>query len=299
MKIYKISNRKYEFDNQKNAYYKILEREEPFRENYKLRVFHAFRDPSEAYMTAVYGLSGKERVGRAYSYESNNNPSGLFVSINFETVKQFTSFGYIMEFEAKYSDLESPVWPSGGYTVQGQMAEYWDWDKLEEQRNEARLVSRQEALESEYDAIKNNDRPELANSLMNTSEHQALFIGDLSPNEIEAFWIPIIQPDGVQRVTDQWERLPKEEFLEKFTDDMGKRQQYENIKSRHRELKKRPFTPDQEFEVQFFLDNVGSYGATKLFKIISDLPADQAKEALRGFLWPKQISAMETWIDSL
>ena len=40
-----------------------------------IRVFHGFRDMEDAIAACRYGISGKSRVGRVYSYEADNNPT--------------------------------------------------------------------------------------------------------------------------------------------------------------------------------------------------------------------------------
>lgn len=43
--------------------------------------------------------------------------------------------------------------------------------------------------ESEYSFVRDSDNQALADSIYNDIEHQALFIGDLSPNMIKRFWV--------------------------------------------------------------------------------------------------------------
>ncbi len=66
-----------------HVYDKIIGPEEfpPIRHGDTFRVFHGFRDFVDAWRCAKYGISGKYRVGRTYSYENNNNPVGLFVTL--------------------------------------------------------------------------------------------------------------------------------------------------------------------------------------------------------------------------
>ena len=287
--------RQYQFDSQDNVFYKILEREQPFQENDVIKVYHGFRSAQDAYLTIFYGLSGQEQIGRTYSYESNNNPKGLFITLDIETAKEFTSQGYIMEFNAKYSDLESPVWPGGGYTTQGEMSQSWSWEKLEEQREEGRLKQREEAEKSEYEAIRNSDRPELAESLMSPREYQALFVGNLSPADIQAIWVPIIDEDGYRKVTDKWERLTVEDFKTKYEEDINKMQ--EEKSERYQDLKNRVFTPVEDFEAQTFLSRL--YGGEKTLELIKRWDKEDAKKYLKEYIWPKQYADMEQWVESL
>ena len=54
-----------------------------------------------------------------------------------------------------------------------------DWDKLNEQRQEAIEKERNRSRNSEYPAIAKSSRPELAEMLMSPREYQALFISDI------------------------------------------------------------------------------------------------------------------------
>ena len=54
-----------------------------------IRVFHGFRDLEDAIAACRYGISGKSRVGRVYSYEADNNPQGLFVTTGPKKASEF------------------------------------------------------------------------------------------------------------------------------------------------------------------------------------------------------------------
>ena len=126
-------------------------------------VYHGFSSYSfkQALLIAKYGLSGQERANRIYSYEYNNNPNGLFVTINFNVAKkEFAKSGIIMEFATKIRNLEAPVWPGGrSYYVQGEFTQSFKDDK---EREEQRLKNREKHKTSQYPAINQSDRPELA-----------------------------------------------------------------------------------------------------------------------------------------
>jgi len=74
---------------------------------------------SDSVKAATQGVSGQARADRRYSYEADNNPQGLFVTLSVDVAKEFTFRGAIMEFTTSVDNLEPAVWPSGGYTVQG------------------------------------------------------------------------------------------------------------------------------------------------------------------------------------
>jgi len=141
---YKISQRSFDFETQKS-----WEINDPFKDDEEYYVYHGFADTADAWNTLKKGLSGSEKVPRKYSYESQNNPMGLFVTLNRKTAQEFSSThgeSVIFELLVSGKDLESPVWPSGSYTVQGQMAEYWKGDTFEEQMQD-RENSRMENVE--------------------------------------------------------------------------------------------------------------------------------------------------------
>lgn len=155
----------------------------PLRENDTVRVYHGTSKPT-AVTALQYGISGGAKVFRTYSYENNNNPKGLFVSPHIKTAKYFGEV--VLEFHTRVRDLEAPVWPSGGFTVQGQMATYF---KDDEDRNDAALRQRLKLKDHELDYVRDSDRPDLAYWFLTTGESQALYTGDLNANSIRAVWV--------------------------------------------------------------------------------------------------------------
>lgn len=186
-------------------------------------VYHGFNTPSIAINVCKYGLSGKELITRIYSYESNNNPYGLFVTSKLPIAKRFVTefknLSVILEFNAKVKDLEAPIWPEGSYTIQGGMSKYWGGaslaDKMKE-RELARLKTRQTILQSprkDYEFAKKSDNPELALTLFYNGEFQALFVGDLNPNMIRAVWV-YDGPNNPRYAT--YTRMSRKDFLKKY-----------------------------------------------------------------------------------
>jgi hypothetical protein len=194
---------------------KNIDGEQPLSDNETIRVYHGFNRFDDVEIVLKNGLSGKESARRIYSYESGNNPYGLFVSVDFNVIKRagFAHSGVIIEFSTKVSDLESPVWVGGrSYFVQGEYTKsFKDLDEREQQR----LINRQKAGESPYDYISKSDRPELADVIFDNPERQALFIGDLNPNMIKAVWYnEILHKD--RRTNGEWVRLSRKKFIEKL-----------------------------------------------------------------------------------
>lgn len=207
-------------------------------------VYHGFSSYNfkQALLIAKYGLSGQERANRIYSYEYNNNPNGLFVTINFNVAKkEFAKSGIIMEFATKIRNLEAPVWPGGrSYYVQGEFTQSFKDDK---EREEQRVKNREKYKNSPHPAINQSDRPELAWSLYKDPESQALFIGNLNPNMIRAFWV------NERLITDrrtggEWIRLSRKEFLNKYYNEEYFKNDEELFKRQNK-----IFMPDDDFDI--------------------------------------------------
>ena len=252
----------------------------PLKDNETIRVYHAFNNPQDLYDILKYGTSGKLRAKRIYSYEANNNPKGFFVSIDFKTVKGFGQ--YIMELHTRVSDLEAPVWPSGSYTVQGEYSKYWDAETPREKGTEA---AREKAKQSKEDYIRNSDRPELADSLYNNYEKQALFVGELDANSIRAIWVnKDMKKDGRYSTYD---RMSVKEFLKTHPSKPS---------SEHRF---KIFTPREEFDVDVMLkrfnqrfDRMSTDDILTGLKYVDD-------QGLAVHFWPKQMAAVKKFIKTL
>jgi len=252
----------------------------PLKDNETIRVYHAFNNPQDLYDILEYGTSGKLRAKRIYSYEANNNPKGFFVSIDFKTVKGFGQ--YIMELHTRVSDLEAPVWPSGSYTVQGEYSKYWDEENPREKGTEA---AREKAKQSKEDYIRNSDRPELADSLYNNYEKQALFVGELDANSIRAIWVnKDMKKDGRYSTYD---RMSVKEFLKTHPSKPS---------SEHRF---KIFTPREEFDVDVMLkrfnqrfDRMSTDDILNGLKYVDD-------RGLAVHFWPKQMAAVKKFIKTL
>jgi hypothetical protein len=252
----------------------------PLKDNETIRVYHAFNNPQDLYDILKYGTSGKLRAKRIYSYEANNNPKGFFVSIDFKTVKGFGQ--YIMELHTRVSDLEEPVWPSGSYTVQGEYSKYWDEENPREKGTEA---AREKAKQSKEDYIRNSDRPELADSLYNNYEKQALFVGELDANSIRAIWVnKDMNKDGRYSTYD---RMSVKEFLKTHPSKPS---------SEHRF---KIFTPREEFDVDVMLkrfnqrfDRMSTDDILSGLKYVDD-------QGLAVHFWPKQMAAVKKFIKTI
>ena len=193
-----------------------IEDESPLMDSETIRVYHGFNSFEDASKVLEKGLSGREKAKRIYSYESGNNPYGLFVTTDFKIAKTFAHSGVIIEFSTKVSDLEAPVWVGGrSYFVQGEYTQsFKDMDEREQQR----LINRQKSGESPYDQISKSDRPELAQTIFDNSEKQALYKGDLDPNMIKRVWYN--EKLHKERMTDgAWVKLSRTQFMKQVPDE--------------------------------------------------------------------------------
>jgi hypothetical protein len=235
---------------------------EPLKDSDTIIVYHGFYSHQDAEIALTKGLSGQEIARRVYSFESGNNKRGLFVSIDFNTVKRFARSGVIIEFATKVSDLESPMWVGGKFFKQGDYTKsFTDWNHetgTSNQREEERLRKREEAKNSKYDFIKSSDRPELAQSLYLEAEHQALFVGNLNPNMIRAVWY-----NPKNRYDDKWERLSPNNFIK-----------YKKIKKDKFNYPNREYLPNDEFTIEDFRKRCIEYSNN----------ADEGEELFQSYL---------------
>lgn len=160
---------------------------EPLKDNQTIRVYHGMTSYSQFLSAIQHGISGKQTVTRNYGYESNNNPTGVFVSPDLRVAKEFGR--YILEFHARVTDLEAPIWPNGGFPSAGVYAPSF---KDDSERDTARVKARDAAIargDRGEPHIKDSDRPELASLMMSGGESQALYTGNMNPNGIRAVWV--------------------------------------------------------------------------------------------------------------
>jgi len=294
---------------------------DPIQQGEQFRVFHGFRDFADALNIAKYGTSGKLRTPRVYSYESENNPKGLFVSLDMKKVAAEFAGGYshgvVMEFVANESDLEPPTWPGGSYTVQGQMAPYFYQDPRGARIGRAakKKEDEEQARQSQFPAVSQSNRPGLAHTLFG-SEMQALFVGDLNPESITRFWIQ--EPEGgrdYRQTTSEWKPLTREEFLQRFDQEKS---QSRNLADQW--ASSRGLSPQSDFDWQsladwfnknyrsksekpvssekdFYDDFVGSLAHTGLMKMMREKGGIERRYG--QYIWPKQLPAFYQWLKKM
>lgn len=169
--------------------------QEPIKDTDKIRVYHG-TDLKNAVLIAKEGVSGQQWTPRKHSYEAGMNPIGLFVSTDFYKVTEFANpfdggkdknAAVIIEFTAKASDLDTPVWNGQG-TYFGQYSNPQPFRNKEE-RDSQRQKYHDDASNHEWDYVRNSDNPAMAKNIFYNNEHQALFLGNLDPNMIKRFWV--------------------------------------------------------------------------------------------------------------
>jgi hypothetical protein len=243
--------------------------EQPILDNEIIRVYHGFNNFKDIQNILNNGLSGKEEARRIYSFESGNNPYGLFVTIDFNIAKKFAHSKIIIEFSTKISDLEAPVWVGGkSYFIQGEYT--YSFKNLDE-REQQRLINRQKEGGNPYDRISKSDRPELAATIFDNYEKQALYIGDLDPNMIKYVWY---------KQENSWTRFTRKDFMKKT-----------NIKPEKDDFH---FLPNEDFSLKkiidiFYKDNpndIKDYVRHIIFNINNS-------QELKNMFFPKQINQIK------
>jgi hypothetical protein len=266
-----------------NSKISSLENEQPLKDSDTIRVYHGFNNYKDAIKAIKFGFSGKEKATRITSYESNNNPNGLFVTLDLDTAKKFTypsgekGIIIILELNVKVSDLEAPVWPNGSYTVQGQFS--GNWKDSNDRHENGTLKAREDARDSKYEFVRGSDRPELAASLMDY-ERQALFVGDINSNMIKSVWYGESGKFGYSPKSIN--RMSPKELLSKFNP--------EEIPNKSKFMF---FNPNDNFEISV-LDNYVKNNPSNYLKDGNELLNKIIRNPnnLHLFFYPKQINQM-------
>jgi hypothetical protein len=277
-----------------------MEDESPLHDNETIRVYHGFNKYEDAIMAAKFGLSGQEKARRIYSYESNNNPNGLFVTLDYETAKKFTypsgsrGIKVVMELSVKVGDLEAPVWPGGSYTVQGQMSQYWK--DAEDRKINGTLKARDKASNSAIPFVRDSDRPEVAAALMG-NERQALFVGNINPNMIKSVFFGESGKHGYTPKT--MERISRQEFLNKFESHEPERNSDNSLSNRGEQYHKKKdmlFKPNDDFNMEIFnkecIDNEWDSTGIEMLKKLKEY------RYLENWFWPKQIKQINDLLEN-
>jgi hypothetical protein len=228
------------------------------------------------------------------------NPLGIFVTIDFETAKNFghdNECMCIIEFTVDASDLETPVWNnSNSYFGQGTNPMPF---RSKEERDLQKQKYRDDAINEpdiyynrnttvSRDYIRNSDKPEMADRLMNMGEYQALFMGNLDPNQIKRIWInPRDEESGYVLTTNSYIPLTRAEFLKRYRNT----EFADNYGRNPRPLKKNKlYRPNEEFAGwDDFFDRL-DVGQERRDELMNDIMRlDNYKEYVSSEMFPKQI----------
>lgn len=193
--------------------------------------------------TAINGLSGQIRVPRTYSYENGMNPKGLFVSTDFKKAMYFaydTDTMVIMEFTANSNDLDTPVWnDSFGYFGQGSNPQQFS---SRSERDKQKQAYQDVARNSEDSYVRDSDNPAMDERIFNNVEHQALFVGNLNPNQIKRFWV---KKNGS---AESYVPLSRKQFLKIYGNKEFVLNHYRpNEKSKIERDNNYPYLPNEDF----------------------------------------------------
>jgi hypothetical protein len=305
------------------SYWKLLDVMPGLKESDVIRVFHGFRDSLVGISAVKHGLSGSERVGRVYGYENNNNPKGLFVTTDFDKAGEFSSsvgISFVIEFNARVSELAAPVWPGGSFPMGGvgQMEKYFN-NKADRQK-EVKAARKYATDRADFPVLSRSSRPELAASLLLSGESQALFMSDLDPNRITTVHAryPVKGDDGreYQRTDTPWVAMSRKDFLKKHGKiEKQKVWGYDYEKKDSAWIDKvydepgsdKLFRPAETFDPKVFMDRwTAERGmrADELLDVFKKWWADQSeyptgraevKRYLQRLLWPKQVVVAMKW----
>jgi len=180
---------------------------QPLKDSDTIRVYHGASDIETIVKALTYGISGDRKAPRRYSYENNNNPTGLFVSPDLDVSKEFGD--YVLEFHTRVFDLIAPIWPGGSFTVQGGMAQMFS---DEDERTVERAAQKARITKDASEHIFRSESPDVAYWLMDSGETQALFTGNLNKNSIRAVWVST----NPERINQPYKRMKPKEFMKQF-----------------------------------------------------------------------------------
>ena len=144
-----------------------------------------------------------------------------------------------------------------------------------------------------------SDRPELADSLYNNPEHQALYVGDLNSNSIRAIWVSKT-PEKSGSYSD-YERYDRNSFLKKFKEDLSK-EGYSNDRNdigRNKILKPRENITSENI-INGLLKTMMRFDKKESDEeILKDTLQIIRKDMMRELFWPHQINDAWNIIEDL
>lgn len=265
------------------VYIPQLGSERALNDSDSIRVYHGTSDPDFLITSITEGVTGDKRIYKRYSYENNNNPRGFFVTPSLQTAKEFGD--YVFEFHTKVSDLHAPVWPGGSFVAAGQYAPMF---ADENERENALLAKRRGLSSSDFEFVRDSDRPELAWSLYLSGEPQALFQGNLNPNSIRAIWIS----SDPGRTNKPYIRYNRKEVLDLYhTSGIPTRygRPYKSSADRNsesaRDAKRKVVAPREDVTFDSFIDALQKNRAGHLSKENLEYIVRKNPQMVRDYVW--------------
>ena len=108
----------------------------------------------------------------------------------------------------------------------------------EKQKQEYQKAS----MNSEDEYVRKSDNPAMADRIFNNVEHQALFVGNLNPNQIKRFWV---KKNGG---SESYKPLSRKEFLKLYGNKEFVLNHYRpNEKSKIKRDNNYPYLPNEDF----------------------------------------------------
>jgi hypothetical protein len=145
---------------------------------------------------------------------------------------------------------------------------------------------------SEFEFVKNSDRPEVANELYLSGERQALFTGNLNKNSIRAIWVS--KDFKTSGEFAPWQRMTLNDFIKKF--DVKNKKLDSNKHNTYR-----VFNPRDKFDSNTFIDKV-LFGHSDKIEFLKEITPELKKlsdHELLKYVWPNQLDDLKKFIDSL
>ena len=270
--------------------WKTTYQQQPIKDNETIRVYHG-TNLETALRFAMNGISGQEKANRNYSYEMGMNPAGLFVTTNFETAKYFSydsTANVILEFTAKASDLDTPVWNGDNFFSPGSNPQPFS---SEEERNVMKQKYQDMASKDEDEYVSKSDNPAMAYRIFKNNEHQALFVGNINPNQIKRFWVK-------EKGEKQYIPLSRRDFIKKF----GETEFSELYNGKYKIKKSRIYNANEDCKgmddfIEHFLIN--EYGLEKYLKLKKNNQLNDDIEGLKEFFDDNDESMIATSLKEL
>jgi hypothetical protein len=160
--------------------------------------------------------------------------------------------------------------------------EYTKSFKSLDEREQQRLINREISLKHELEPIKKSDRPELAETIFENPERQALYIGNLNPNMIKYVWYNE-KLHKMRRTDGEWIRYNRKNFIKKLGIDTKRSNMFVS------------FLPNDDFDMKKIIDlykgDINNPDFKRFVKFYLEQSDDYRLKELDFF--PKQINQIK------